>query len=138
MNSYFDLALPRDQVLAISSLGLAHLGDAVYELLVRSWLCVHGKSKAQNLHKETVSRVRAGAQAQALETIMPMLTEEEITVCHRGRNAHVGRIPKNASRSEYMHATALEALMGYLYLRGEKGRIEELFAAIMKEDPYAG
>lgn len=137
MTDYFDLHLPREEVLAVSALGLAHLGDGVYELMVRSWLISNGFGKKQNLHRETVSRVRASYQAQALHRIEPMLTAEEITVAHRGRNAHVGTIPKNASRGEYMHATALEALFGYLYLNGRRDRLNELFAAIMEGDDHA-
>lgn len=137
MTDYFDLHLPREEILAVSALGLAHLGDGVYELMVRSWLISNGFGKKQNLHRETVSRVRASYQAQALHRIEPMLTAEEITVAHRGRNAHVGTIPKNASRGEYMHATALEALFGYLYLNGRRDRLNELFAAIMEGDDHA-
>ncbi len=137
MTDYFDLHLPREEILAVSALGLAHLGDGVYELMVRSWLISNGFGKKQNLHRETVSRVRASYQAQAMHRIEPMLTAEEITVAHRGRNAHVGTIPKNASRGEYMHATALEALFGYLYLNGRRDRLNELFAAIMEGDEHA-
>lgn len=137
MTDYFDLHLPREEILAVSALGLAHLGDGVYELMVRSWLISNGFGKKQNLHRETVSRVRASYQAQALRRIEPMLTAEEVTVAHRGRNAHVGTIPKNASRGEYMHATALEALFGYLYLNGRKDRLNELFATIMEGEENA-
>ena len=134
MTDYFELLLPRDEQLALSALGMAHLGDGVYELMVRSWLILHGFGKKNNLHRETVSRVRASYQAQALKRIEGMLTGEETAVAHRGRNAHVGNIPKNASRSEYSHATALEALFGYLYLNGKRERLNELFEAIMKEE----
>lgn len=134
---YFDLHLPREEQLAISALGLAHLGDGVYELMVRSWLIVHGYAKKQNLHRETVARVRAPFQARALKRIEPMLTPEEQAVSHRGRNAHVGNIPRNASRGEYAHATALEALFGWLYLNGQRERLNELFAAIMEGEDDA-
>lgn len=137
MTDYFDLRLPRQEQLAISALGLAHLGDGVYELMVRSWLILRGYGKKQNLHRETVSRVRASYQAQALKRVEPMLTGEESAVVHRGRNAHVGNIPKNASRSEYAHATALEALFGYLYLNGRRERLNELFEVIMEGEDYA-
>ena len=134
---YFHLSAGQDLIDGISSLGLAHLGDGVYELMVRSWLILHGFGKKGNLHRETVARVRAGYQAQALSRIEPMLTAEENAVMHRGRNAHVGNIPKNASRSEYSHATALEALFGYLYLNGRRERLNELFDAIMEGDDHA-
>lgn len=77
MTDYFDLHMPRDQLLGLSSLGLAHLGDGVFELMVRSWLCLHGKAKAKDLHRATVKYVAAPAQAAAMERIRPMLTPEE-------------------------------------------------------------
>ena len=137
MTDYFDLHLPRDEQLAVSALGLAHLGDGVYELMVRSYLILNGYAKKQNLHRETVARVKAPFQAKALKHIEPMLTQEEVAVCHRGRNAHVGNIPKNASRGEYAHATALEALFGWLYLNGCRDRLNELFSAIMEGEQDA-
>ena len=133
MTEYFSVQLPDDEIRAISSIGLAHLGDAVFELLVRTYLCAHGKATGKGLHRATVELVRAPAQAAAAEKILPRLTEEEQAVFRRGRNANVQSIPKNASRAQYQQATALEALLGWLYLRGEKGRIEELFAAMMEE-----
>ena len=133
MTEYFSIQLPDDEIRAISSIGLAHLGDAVYELLVRTYLCAHGKATGKGLHRATVELVRAPAQAEAAEKILPMLTEEEQAVFRRGRNANVHSIPQNASRAQYQQATALEALLGWLYLRGEKARIEELFAVMMGE-----
>lgn len=133
MTQYFSIQLPDDEIRAISSIGLAHLGDAVYELLVRTYLCAHGKATGKGLHRATVELVRAPAQAAAAEKILPQLTEEEQAVFRRGRNANVHSIPQNASRAQYQQATALEALMGWLYLRGEKDRVEELFAVMMGE-----
>ena len=133
MTQYFSIRLPDDEIRAISSIGLAHLGDAVYELLVRTYLCAHGKATGKGLHRATVELVRAPAQAEAAEKILSMLTEEEQAVFRRGRNANVHSIPQNASRAQYQQATALEALVGWLYLRGEKDRIEELFAVMMGE-----
>ena len=133
MENYFHLQLQEDDIRAISSIGLAHLGDAVYELLVRSWLCAHGKATGKGLHRATVELVRAEAQAQRAQHILPMLSEEELAVYKRGRNAHVNSIPHSASRSEYLQATALECLFGWLYLRGEQDRINQLFCAMMEE-----
>ena len=133
MTQYFSIRLPDDEIRAISSIGLAHLGDAVYELLVRTYLCAHGKATGKGLHRATVELVRAPAQAEAAEKILAMLTEEEQAVFRRGRNANVHSIPQNASRAQYQQATALEALVGWLYLRGQKDRIEELFAVMMGE-----
>ncbi len=132
---YFDLTLPEDEVRAISSIGLAHLGDAVYELLVRTWLCAHGKATGKGLHRATVELVCAPTQAVRAERIRGMLTEEELAVFRRGRNANVHTIPKNASRAQYAEATALEALFGWLYLHGRKERINALFAVMMEELP---
>ena len=133
MTAYFSVQLPDDEIRAISSIGLAHLGDAVYELLVRTYLCAHGKATGKGLHRATVELVRAPAQAAAAEKILPLLTEEEQAVFRRGRNANVHSIPQNASRAQYQQATALESLIGLLYLRGEKNRIEELFCVMMGE-----
>ena len=132
MTDYFHLNAQPDAIRGISSLGLAHLGDAVYEVMVRSWLCLHGKATGKGLHKAAVSYVKAPAQAQAAARLLPMFTEEEKTVFQRGRNAKVNTIPQNASRSDYMHATALEALFGYLYLNGRTDRLNELFSVIME------
>lgn len=133
MTQYFSIQLPDDEIRAISSIGLAHLGDAVYELLVRTYLCAHGKATGKGLHRATVELVCAPAQAAAAEKILPQLTEAEQAVFRRGRNANVQSIPKNASRAQYQQATALESLLGWLYLRGQKDRIEELFAVMMGE-----
>ncbi len=130
---YFHLDQPSDQILAVSSLGLAHVGDAVYELMVRSWLCIHGKATNRGLHKATVRYVAAPAQARAAEKILPLLTQEESDVFRRGRNTDPHTVPKAASRKEYQTATAVEALFGYLWLKGETGRLNELFTAIMME-----
>ena len=137
MTDYFDLHLSREEQLSLSALGMAHLGDGVYELMVRSWLILQGFGKKGNLHRETVARVRASYQAKALARIEPLLTAEETAVAHRGRNAHVGSIPKTATRGEYAHATALEALFGYLYLNGRRKRLNELFEEIMEEEDDA-
>ena len=130
--NYFSIQLTKDEIRNISSIGLAHLGDAVFELLVRSYLCAHGKATGKGLHRATVELVRAPAQAEAAEKILPMLTEEEQAVFRRGRNANVHSIPRHASRAEYQQATALEALTGWLYLQGEKDRINELFCIMLE------
>ena len=137
MKDYFDVRLDDGQIQAISSIGLAHLGDAVYELLVRSWLCAHGKATGRGLHRAAVELVKAPAQAARAERILPLLSEEEMAVYKRGRNAHVHTIPHSASRSDYLKATALESLLGWLYLRGERERINRLFAVMMEEEEDA-
>ena len=132
MTDYFTLDLEQQDINAISSLGLAHLGDAVFELMVRSWLCLHGKATAKGLHKAAVHYVAAPAQARMVERIKPLFTPEEADVFRRGRNASPHSIPQAASREEYAAATALEALLGWLWLRGEKERLNELFGAMME------
>ena len=133
MEDYFALHLPEDQIRAISSIGLAHLGDAVYELLARAWLCAHGRATGRGLHRAAVELVKAPAQAERAEKILPLLTEEELAVFKRGRNAHVHTVPHSASRADYLRATALECLLGYLYLNGRRERINTLFTAMMEE-----
>ena len=133
MTDYFSIALPEDNIRAISSIGLAHIGDGVYELLVRTYLCAHGKATGKGLHRATVDLVRAPEQARRAQKILPLLTEAEQEVFRRGRNAHVHSIPQHASRAEYQQATALEALFGWLYLRGQRARINELFVYMMEE-----
>lgn len=132
MNDYFSVVLPDDEINAISSIALAHLGDAVYELLVRTWLCAHGKATGKGLHRATVALVCAAKQAELSEIVLPLLTQEEVDVFRRGRNANVHTIPHSADRAAYQKATALEALFGWLYLKGEKARINALFDAMME------
>ena len=138
MENYFHPTLPRDRLLEISSIGLAHMGDAVFELLVRSWLCAHGGATGRGMHKAAVRLVCAESQAEKAERIKPLLTEEEQSVFRRGRNAQVHTVPHHASRAQYGEATALEALLGWLYLRGELERIEALFQEMMKEEEAQG
>ena len=132
MENYFALRLQEDEIRAISSIGLAHLGDAVYELLVRTYLCAQGKATGRGLHRATVELVKAPAQARLADAVLPRLTAEELAVFKRGRNANVNTIPHSASRADYLKATALECLFGYLYLQGATGRINELFNAMME------
>ena len=133
MENYFDITMTDDQLRAISSIGLAHMGDAVFEILVRTWLCAHGKATGKGLHQATIALVRAESQAEKAERILPLLTEEESAVFRRGRNAQVHSVPPHASRAQYGEATALEALLGWLWLKGRKDRVNELFCAMMEE-----
>ena len=134
MTDYLHIQLPPDQIRGISSIGLAHMGDAVYELLVRTWLCAHGKATGKGLHRATVALVCAPKQAELAQRILPLLTEEEQAVFRRGRNANVHSIPAHASRAQYQQATALEALLGWLHLSGRHDRVEQLFAMMMEEE----
>ena len=133
MQDYFDIDLTDDQLRAISSIGLAHMGDAVFEVMVRTWLCAHGKATGKGLHQATIRLVCAESQSEKAKRILPLLTEEEQAVCKRGRNAQVHTVPVHASRAQYGEATALEALLGWLWLKGRKDRVNELFCAMMEE-----
>ena len=134
MENYFEPYMTLREINQISALGLAHCGDAVFELLGRTWLCAHGGAKAKNLHRETVRYVSAPAQAERVERLLPLLTEEEQDFYRRGRNAHVHGVPKNATHEQYSRATGLECLFGSLYLLGRQERINELFLQTMEVD----
>lgn len=127
---YFTPNMSVTEVNRISMLGLAHIGDGVYELMTRTMLCREGHTAIGKLHQLTVSRVKAPAQAAAAARILPLLTEEELALYKRGRNAHVHGVPKGADVGEYHSATGLEALFGYLYLLGRLDRLNALFDAI--------
>lgn len=132
MENYFQMNLTTAQINAFSNLGLAHIGDCVYELLCRSYLCAQGKHTVGNLHKETVQLVKAPAQAKFVEKLLPHLTEEELSFYRRGKNSHVHAVPKGATPAEYAKATGLETLFGALYLAGKTDRINELFRIMME------
>ena len=125
--NYFSPEMQTQDVNKISMLGLAHVGDAVYELLTRTMLCERGHSSVSELHRLTVSMVNAPAQARAAERLIPVLTDEELSVYRRGRNTKVNSVPHNADIGQYHAATGVEALFGWLYLQGRLERIEELF-----------
>lgn len=114
----------------LSPLTLAFIGDTVFDLLVREDLICKANRPANDLHNLAVQKVKASAQAGFIEKIMPHLTEAELAVYKRGRNAKSGHLPKNASQSDYHMATGFEALIGYLYLSGRIERIKELFNII--------
>lgn len=130
MTDYFNNPMLEEDILKISSLGLAHVGDAVYELMVRSWLCHSGKATSKDLHRSTVAYVAAPAQAAAMKKLIPYLSENELDAFKRGRNAKVSSVPHSATYEEYHVATGLETLFGYLYLKGHLDRINELFDII--------
>ena len=133
MENYFQGNLTGKQVNEISNLGLALVGDGVYELMVRTYLCVGGDHTVKNLHKDTVAMVNAPAQAKFADKIKELLTEEELAFFRRGKNAHTHAAPKAATRQEYAKATGLEALFGALYLMGRTDRLNELFSKMIEE-----
>ena len=133
MVDYFKHSMDEFAVRQLSPLALAHCGDAVFELMVRGRLCTQKSEKLHNLHKETVSYVCAGAQANCAERILPHLSEQELSYYKRGRNANVHTIPKNATHEEYAKATGLECLFGALFLCGKTERLNELFVIAMED-----
>ena len=134
MADYLNVKFDAEKLAAMSNLGFAHIGDCVYELLVRTWLCSQGHVRSSEIHRLTVSMVAAPAQAQAMEKILPLLTEEEEDIYRRGRNTRVNSVPHASTLAEYHAATGLEMLFGKLYLEGKHDRINELFSAILEEE----
>ena len=127
MENLFAMTFSPEQVNAMSNLGLAHIGDGVFELLCRSHLCARGEKTVERLHHDTIQLVKAPAQAAFADRLLSRLTEEELAFYRRGKNAHVHAVPKNATREQYAKATGLEALFGALYLMGRTQRLNELF-----------
>ena len=109
-----------------SPLTLAYIGDSIYDLIIRTVVVERGNEPANKLHRKTVTFVKAETQSEMIELLLPELTEEELAVYKRGRNAKAYTSAKNASIGDYRKATGLEALMGYLYLTDRTERIIEL------------
>ena len=133
MENYFQMNFTPSRLSGMSVLGLAHIGDGVYELLVRTHLCCRGDKTVKKLHKETVELVNAAAQAAFAEKLLPHLTEEEQDYYRRGKNTHTHAAPKAVTPKQYGMATGLETLFGALYLLGRKDRLNELFSIMMEE-----
>ena len=133
MENYFNMNMTKLEVDAISNLGLAHMGDCVFEILCRSYLCAKGGKTVDKLHRDTIHMVKATSQAKFVEKLLPLLTEEELAFYRRGKNSHVHAVPKSATPAEYAKATGLEALFGALYLMGRTERLNELFRTVMEE-----
>lgn len=133
MGNYFKMNLPKQDIDAISNLGLAHMGDCVFEILCRAYLCARGEKTVDRLHRDTIQMVKATSQAKFADKLLPMLTEEELTWYRRGKNAHVHAVPRSATPAEYAKATGLEALFGALYLAGRTERLNQLFKAVMED-----
>ena len=133
MDNYFEMNMPKKEIDAISNIGLAHMGDCVYEILVRAHLCAQGRKTVQQLHQQTIQMVKATFQAKFVDKMLPILAEEELAYYRRGKNAHPHGVPKSATPAEYAKATGQEALFGYLFLSGQKERANEIFQIVMKE-----
>lgn len=125
--------MEKDQRL-VGAAALAYLGDSVVELLVRTMLVEHGVYQSRKLNRLALDYVTAPRQAEAMERILPLLSEEEATVYHRGRNLDHANIPKSATRAEYLMASGFEALFGYLHLTGNRERMQELFRAAYPQE----
>ena len=134
MENLFQMNFTREQVNSISNLGLAHIGDGVYELLVRSYLCVRGNQTVKTLHKDSIRLVNASTQAAVAEKLLPLLDEEEQGYFRRGKNSHTHAAPKAATPQQYALATGLETLFGALYLYGRTERLNELFRKGIEEN----
>ena len=133
MENYFKMNLTTEEINAISNLGLAHMGDCVFEILCRGYLCAQGEKTVDKLHRDTIQMVKATSQAKFMDKLLPLLTEEELSYYRRGKNAHVHAVPKSATPAQYAKATGLEALFGALYLAGQTERLNQLFKAVMEE-----
>lgn len=110
-------------VRALSPLTLAYIGDAIYDLVIRTVVVERANRSANDLHKKTVKYVKAEAQSKMIQALLPELTEDEEAVYKRGRNAKSYTTAKNASMSDYRKATGFEALMGFLYLTNQMDRM---------------
>jgi ribonuclease-3 family protein len=128
MSVFFDSRCNPKQ---LSPQTLAFMGDTVYDMLVRESLIREANRPVGELNKRKVRLVNCKTQAEAVVKLMPMLTDEEISVYKRGRNAFTKNTPKNAEVADYHAATGLEALFGYLYLSGNIDRLNELFELII-------
>ena len=133
MENFFEMNMTRAQIDAISNLGLAHMGDCVYEILCRAYLCSRGDKTVTQLHRDTINMVKATTQARFAEKMLPLLSEEELAYYRRGKNSHVHAVPKSATPAEYAKATGVEALFGYLFLSGQKDRANEIFHIVMEQ-----
>ena len=133
MENYFKMNLEKREIDAISNLGLAHMGDCVFEILCRGYLCAKGEKTVDRLHRDTIHMVKATSQAKFADKLLPHLTQEELSYYRRGKNAHVHAVPKSATPAEYAKATGLEALFGALYLSGQTDRINQLFKTVMED-----
>ena len=132
MENYFQMNFTPQQINAISNLGLAHMGDCVFEILCRAYLCAKGEKTVDKLHKDTIQMVKATSQAKFVDKLLPHLNEEELSWYRRGKNSHVHAVPKSCTPAEYAKATGVEALFGGLYLLGRTERINELFVTVME------
>ena len=128
MEEFINIERNESEVNMMSPLTWAYVGDCVYELYIRTELINRTNLKPHKLHIESIKYVKAQAQAEFLKKIYDDLTEEEQEIIRRGRNAENHHLPKNCNIQDYMYATAFEGLIGYLYLSGQKERLDEILS----------
>ena len=131
MEDFIKIERDPDEVLVMSPLIWAYVGDCVYELFIRTHLVNTTHLKPHNLHVEAVQFVKANKQAEILNKIYDFLSDEEKDIVRRGRNTENHHLPKNSNVQEYMYATAFEGLIGYLYLTKQNKRLEEILNKIL-------
>lgn len=127
MEDLIERAKSPEEINMLSPLTWAYVGDCIYELYIRTDLVNKTKLKPHKLHIETIKYVKAKAQADILKRIEENLTEKELEIVRRGRNAENHHLPKNANPADYMYSTAFEGLIGYLYLTKQDERLKEIF-----------
>ncbi len=132
MPSFDFLNLPELNPDQLSPAVWAYIGDAVYELYIRSHVLSGGPAKTKTLHREVTTMVRASFQASLVTKLESSLSENELEILKRGRNVKSGHIPTHTDVLTYRHSTAFEALIGYLYLQGEHLRLKELLEQAVK------
>ncbi len=135
INQYFleKFGMEQADIRSYSPLVLAYIGDGIYDLVIRSMMVAKGNAHVNDLHRQTSKLVKAHAQSELIELLQPELTEEELTVYRRGRNAKSFTMAKNATVADYRRATGFEALMGYLYLENQMDRMMELILTGIKK-----
>ena len=132
------LSYPVEDPRQIPALNLAYVGDTVYDLYVRAYLIHTHPETVHNLHVLSARMVCAQGQAQAFFALEPLLTEEEMAIYRRGRNAHSGTVPRNANVADYRVATGLETLLGHLWVLGREERIDQLMAVAVQVNEATG
>lgn len=125
-NFFSDKLMEESDAYVLNPVSLAFVGDAVYSLYIRAHFCIKTHAKSGALHKSSTVFVKAKSQSLSYDNILPILTERESDILRRGRNAKTNTVSKNASLGDYKKSTAFEAVVGYLYLSGQKERLNEI------------